>query len=236
MDYHPFKARLNRFLLRHVGGDRRPAFFDVDETYPALGHVTRAYPAIREECAQLLARREKLPRYHEVDPGERAISGADSDRHWYVFMLYILGHKPAANRALCPATSEALARVPNLVQAFFSILDPGKRVPRHEGPYLGYLRYHLGLHIPQDRPPHLIVNSQEYTWKAGQAIMFDDSWPHEVINESREPRVVLIVDVLRPLPLFASLVNRLVMYGLARPTYGRSVARRVARSTFTTTG
>ena len=199
MDYHPFKARLNRFMLRYVGGDRRPAFFEVNDAYPSLGHVTRAYPAIREECAQLLARREKLPRYHEIDPGERAISSVDSDRHWYVFMLYILGHKPEANRALCPATCEALARVPNLVQAFFSILDAGKRVPRHEGPYLGYLRYHLGLHVPQDDPPRLVVNSQEYVWKAGQAIMFDDSWPHEVINESREPRVVLIVDVLRPL-------------------------------------
>ena len=31
MDYHPFKARLNRFMLRHVGGDRRPAFFEVDD-------------------------------------------------------------------------------------------------------------------------------------------------------------------------------------------------------------
>lgn len=236
MDYHPLKARLNRFLLRYVGGDRRPAFFDVNATYPALDHVTRAYPAIREECAQLLARRDQLPRYHEVDPGEQAISAADPDRHWYVFMLYVLGHKPAANRALCPATCAALARVPNLVQGFFSILDPGKRVPRHEGPYLGYLRYHLGLHVPQDNPPRLIVNSQEHVWKAGQAVMFDDSWPHEVINESREPRVVLIVDVLRPLPLVPALVNRLVMHGLARPTYGRSVARRAARSAFITTG
>jgi hypothetical protein len=23
-------------------------------------------------------------------------------------------------------------------------------------------------------------------------VMFDDSWPHEIVNESREPRVVLI--------------------------------------------
>ena len=83
-----------------MGGDRRPAFFDVEETYPALGHVTRAYPAIREECALLLARREQLPRYHEIDPGEQAISGADSDRHWYVFMLYVLGHKDEAGISL----------------------------------------------------------------------------------------------------------------------------------------
>jgi aspartate beta-hydroxylase len=153
MDYHPFKARLNRFLLRHVGGDRRPAFFHVDETYPALGHVTRAYPAIREECGQLLARREELPRYHEIDPGEQAISGAGSDRHWYVFMLYILGHKPAANRTLCPATCEALARVPNLVQAFFSILDPGKRVPAMRAPTSGICAITWGCTSPRTTRP-----------------------------------------------------------------------------------
>ena len=44
MDYHPFKARLNRFMLRYVGGDRRPAFFEVNDAYPSLGHVTPRLP------------------------------------------------------------------------------------------------------------------------------------------------------------------------------------------------
>ena len=85
------------------------------------------------------------------------------------------------------------------------------------------------------KPPKLIVNAQEYVWKAGEATMFDDSWPHEVINESSEPRVVLIVDVLRPLPLVPSLLNKFIIYGLARPTYYRGVLRRVERSAFVTT-
>jgi aspartate beta-hydroxylase len=237
MDYHPFKARLNRFLMRHVGGDQRPTFLDIDETYPALARVTRAYPAIREECERILRRREVLPKYHEIDPGEKGISAeGDLDRHWYVFMLYILGYKPLVNRAACAATCEVLDGIPNLVQAFLSILDPGKRVPRHEGPYLGYLRYHLALRVPEDNPPTLIVNSQKYVWKAGEAVLFDDSWPHEVVNESRDLRVVLIVDVLRPMSLLPSLVNRLVMRCLVRPTYGRSVARRAARSAFLSIG
>jgi hypothetical protein len=44
-----------------------------------------------------------------------------------------------------------------------------------------------------------------------------------VINHSREPRVVLIVDLPRPLPLLPRLVNNLVLWGLTAPTYARTV-------------
>ena len=137
MDYHPLKTRVNRYFARYAGGDRRPVFFKIDEVCPALHQVTRGYPLIRAECERLLDRRVLMPMYHELDLGERAISAVvDPDKKWTVFMLYILGYKPRMNRALCPETCRLLDRVPHLVQAFF-ILEPGKSVPRHEGPYLG---------------------------------------------------------------------------------------------------
>ena len=227
MDYHPFKARVNQFFARYVGGNRRPVIFNIDEVCPALHEITRGYPKIRAECERLLDQRVPMPLYHDLDAGERAISAVlDPDKKWSVFMLYVLGHKPKLNRALCPETCRLLDRVPNLVQAFFSVLEPGKSVPRHEGPYLGYLRYHLGLRVPRENPPRLIVNSHEYVWKEGEAVLFDDSWEHEVVNRSKELRAVLIVDVLRPMPMLPSLVNRFVTRGIMRPTYGRSLARK----------
>ena len=141
-------------------------------------------------------------------------------------MLEITGHKPAQNRAYCPETCRVLERVPNMIQAFFSILDPGKSVPEHEGPYLGYLRYHLGVRVPTQDPPKLVVNAQDYVWKEGEAVLFDDSWPHSVVNHCREARAVLIVDVRRPMPFIADLCNRFVTDVVARHTYGRSVARK----------
>ena len=230
MDYHPFKARVNRYFARYAGGERRSVFFDIDDACPGLHEVTRAYPQIRAECERLLDRRVPMPMYHELDSGECDISAVvDPDRKWTVFMLYILGYMPKMNRALCPDTCRVLDRIPNLVQAFFSILEPEKSVPRHEGPYLGYLRYHLGLRVPHENPPKLIVHSHEYVWKEGEAVMFDDSWDHEVINRSKEPRAVLIVDVLRPMPALPSLVNKFVTARIMRPTYGRTLARKAER-------
>jgi aspartate beta-hydroxylase/beta-hydroxylase len=225
LDYHIFKSIANAFFGIFVGRQTRPTFFDVKQTYPGLDAVTQAYPAIRKEFDRLLAEWNELPQYHDVDPGERAISATTPNR-WNVFLLEIMGHRPAQNRASCPETCRALEQVPNMIQAFFSILDPGKSVPEHEGPYLGYLRYHLGVRVPAADSPKLIVNSQPYQWKDGEAVLFDDSWPHSVVNNAKELRAVLIVDVRRPLPWIADLVNRLLIDVIARHTYGRSVARK----------
>jgi aspartyl/asparaginyl beta-hydroxylase (cupin superfamily) len=225
MDYHIFKSAVNRYFSGYVGGDRRPAFMDVATTYPALGAITAAYPVIRGEFERLLAEWDELPRYHDIDAGEKAISDT-TPKKWSVFMLEILGHRPAVNRACCPETCRVLDRVPGLIQAFFSVLDPGKSVPEHEGPYLGYLRYHLALRVPTRRPPKLVVKGQDYVWKEGEAVLFDDSYPHAVVNDSPETRAVLIVDVRRPLPFFPRQLNRFITNVVARHTYGRKVARK----------
>jgi aspartate beta-hydroxylase/beta-hydroxylase len=227
MDYHPLKARLNRYLASHVGGEQRPTFYEIDRVNPALNELTRNFESIRTEFERLLDDRVPMPAYHELDAGETPISDVVApQRRWNVYMLYILGYRPARNRARCPRTCALLERIPDLVQAFFSVLEPHKPVPRHEGPYLGYLRYHLGLCVPERNPPQLIVNGQPYTWRTGEAVLFDDSWPHEVVNRSDGLRAVLIVDVLRPLPPLPAAVNRFVTQSLMRPLYARAVARK----------
>lgn len=224
LDYHIFKSAVNAYFDRYTGGAARPTFFDIRATCPELDAITAAYPTIKAEFDRLPISPEALPQYHEIDPGETKISNTTPKR-WTVFMLEILGHRLEANRALCPETSRLLDRVPNLIQAFISILEPGKSVPEHEGPYRGYLRYHLGLRVPKHNPPKLVVNGQDYVWKEGEAVMFDDSWPHAVINDSSETRAVLIVDIRRPLPAIPDRINRFVTDVAARHTYGRKVAR-----------
>jgi len=208
---------LNRLFRRHVGGARRPPFFDIDATYPSLRLLDRNYPIIREELLAVLQDQERIPRYHEISKAETYISGTvDPAKSWRVFMLAHVSGGIPTNQARCPRTSALLDQIPGLLQAFFSILDPGKSIPAHDGPYLGYLRYHLALLVPSVDPPSMRVKDQVHTWREGHSILFDDSWNHQVYNTSPERRVVLIVDVVRPMAWPLHAINWLVTRVLAR--------------------
>ena len=225
MDYFRFLAHINRMLFRRIGGDSRPTFFDIDETYPSLNAVTSRYALIRTEFEDVIARTSDLPTYHDIDPAEAPISNT-TPKKWNVFLLHLLGRQVAAGEKLCPGTCRIVSGIPGVVQAFFSILEPGKKVPLHNGPYFGYLRYHLGLQVPNVNPPFLRINNQRYRWREGEAVLFDDSWPHEVVNTSNESRAVLIIDVMRPMPVVGSVLNKLAVF-VARRTYARDVIGRL---------
>jgi aspartyl/asparaginyl beta-hydroxylase (cupin superfamily) len=208
---------LNRRFGRSAGGDQRLAFYDIDRTYPSLRILDQAYPVIREEMEAVLGHKDRIPRYHDLDHAERYIAGSgDPSRSWRVFMLWSMAGTPRANQARCPRTTALLRKIPHLYQAFFSILDPGKSIPAHNGTYLGYLRYHLGLRVPAKDPPRMRVKDQWHTWEAGRSILFDDSWNHEVVNRSDDIRVVFIVDVLRPMPLGLHAANWVITRLLMR--------------------
>ncbi len=196
-----FSRAANPVYSLFTGGAKRPAFFDIDTTIPALRNIDQAYPEIREELDALLLQQDSMPRYHDIDTNLINSSGrCHRDVRWNVFMLYCYGSLPEENRALCPRTCAALAQIPYLNQAFFSILDPGKSIPAHTGPTQAYLRYHLGLRVPEKNPPSIRVRDEHYTWKEGESVLFDDSLDHQIYNQAESLRAVLIVDVMRPFP------------------------------------
>jgi aspartate beta-hydroxylase/beta-hydroxylase len=225
----PPALALNAFFDLYTGGPARSVFFDVDQVYPSLRALDRAFPEIRAEAMELLAETASIPEYSELDRVQTRIAGRPGGKEkWRVFLLEAMGEKVEGNRARCPSTAQALSRVPGVFQAFFSLLEPGKSVPAHEGPYRGYLRYHLGLVVPKESPPEFELAGSRYVWKEGESILFDDSWMHAVHNSSREARVVLIVDVFRPMPKLPAAVNRSVS-ALIRVAYGKPMARKARR-------
>jgi len=213
----------NRLLGWIVKGNQRPVVFDIEKTCPQLLELDQNFDAIRSELVPLLRQRDEMPCYHHIDPNQNYISGSTSGR-WNVFMLFCMGQKFEKNRAKCPKTCEILDRIPNLFQCFVSILEPRKSVPAHGGPYLGYLRYHLGVKVPETNPPCIRIKDKKHVWQEGVSILFDDSWDHEVCNESEGDRVVLIVDILRPMPWYGRFLNRAFTQ-----LYGKRYAKQVAR-------
>jgi aspartyl/asparaginyl beta-hydroxylase (cupin superfamily) len=179
INYDYLLVPLNKFFDLHIGGSRRPVFFDIASTRPELLELDRNYSAIREELLSILPEKQAIPRYHELDQMQYEISARVApDKDWKVYPLNIMGVKPEAFCARCPRTTALLGGIPGLFEAFFSILEGGKTIPPHEGPYRGYLRYHLGLVVPEKNPPSIRLKDQVYTWKEGESVLFDDSWEH----------------------------------------------------------
>jgi aspartyl/asparaginyl beta-hydroxylase (cupin superfamily) len=231
MNYETLLIPLNRFYDWHIGGARRPIFFDIAQTRPELLELDRNFQVIRAELMEILPEKRAIPRYHELDQMQYNISArVDPDKDWKIYPLNIMGVKPAAFCARCPKTMALLEGIPGLFEAFFSILEGGKSIPAHEGPYRGYLRYHLGLLVPEKNPPSIRLKDQVYTWKEGESVLFDDSWEHEVYNQCAGDRVVLIVDIRRPMPQPFDAVNRLAQ-SVMKPIYGRSILKRLAAMT-----
>jgi aspartyl/asparaginyl beta-hydroxylase (cupin superfamily) len=228
INYESLLIPLNKFYDLYTGGSHRPVFFDVAKTRPELLEFDRNYSVIREELLGILPDKGTIPRYHELDAMQYNISARVApEKDWKVYPLDIMGVRPPAFCARCPRTTALLDGIPGLFEAFFSILEGGKSIPAHEGPYRGYLRYHLGLLVPEKDPPSIRLKDQIYTWKEGESVLFDDSWEHEVYNQSDGDRVVLIVDVRRPMPQPFDGVNRLAQ-AIMKPVYGGHILRRIA--------
>jgi aspartate beta-hydroxylase len=119
---------------------------------------------------------------------------------WSVLFLFERGKKFEEACALSPTLTSILEerRVvkSSAGSVYFSCLDPATRVDKHRGPTNMRLRCHLGIEIPEKCG--LKVGGLRGGWQAQKCVVFDDSFVHEVWNESDQRRVVLIIDVWHP--------------------------------------
>lgn len=200
-----------------------PGPFFPRTAFPWTGELERSWKAIRQELDQVLAYRDDLPNFQDISVEQRGLS---TDDQWKTFFFYGYGNRRARNCARCPRTAELLDAIPGLTTAFFSVLGPHKRLRPHRGPYKGVLRYHLGLKIPH--PPDacgIKVGGQIAHWREGESLIFDDSYQHEAWNDTEEDRVVLFLDVQRPLPAPYSWLNRALIQGIARTPFVTNALR-----------
>lgn len=224
-------AILNGFYDLFIDGKNRPVFFDINKTYPELLILDQHFRTIKYELSELMQKNITIPRYHDIDKFQTSISAkVNSERNWRTFMINLMGDFTEDAQNLVPKTCNLLEKIPNLFQAFFSILDPQKSIPAHKGTYRGYIRYHLGLKVPQIDTPKIRVKDKVYTWKEKDSILFDDSWEHEVINCCPKERIVLIVDVLRPMPTIPHKLNAFISEYLVKKYYAKQVFSKLLHS------
>jgi beta-hydroxylase len=168
-----------------------------NEHFDFLDGFTENWEAMRDEVVEILKHRDDIPAFQEISPDQYRIS---KGKNWRTFVLFGFGKKMERNAAQAPVTTRVLEQVPNLQTAWFSILAPGYHIPAHTGVTKGILRSHLGLIIPKEREKCRIrVGDEICVWQPGEIFVFDDTFEHEVWNDTDEERVILLFDFDRPM-------------------------------------
>jgi beta-hydroxylase len=195
--------------------------------FPWLKTLEDNWQDVQAEAMMLLQHREALPLFQDISPDQMRISPDDK---WRTFFFYGFGHRSDHNCAICPNTARLLDEAPGIETAFFSILAPGKIVPSHHGITKGLIRAHLGLIVPPEPERcYMDVGEVRCTWEEGRILVFDDSYHHNVANNTDQERVVLLFDFPRPLSFPAGLVRRALFGVFKNISYVQDALRNEAR-------
>lgn len=199
--------RIERVLIRYSMVADKP-IFDANE-FAWTKPLEADWKKVRAELDLILKNQDQLPNFQDISKDQVTIT---QDNRWKTFFLYGYGYKMQSNCDLCPETTRIIESVPGMLTGFFSVLAPGKHIPPHRGPYKGLLRCHLALKVPEPADKVWIqVGDQTANWSEGRCIVFDDTYVHKVENNTDGTRVVLFLDVIRPMRFPGSLLNRLVL-------------------------
>lgn len=184
------------------------SMFFTNDQFPWAYELEANWEVIRRELDQVMEFADVLPNFDDISPRQSRIAG---DNLWKTYFFYAFGFKAKKNCDRCPETTRLLQKIPGLKVAFFSILAPGKHIPAHYGKHKGIIRYHLGLLVPEPKERCRIrVGDQIRYWEEGKSLIFDDTYEHEVWNDTNGYRAILFLDIARPLRFPMSLVNWIV--------------------------
>lgn len=130
-----------------------------------------------------------LRRYEDAAWTDEAVGGSDAVTE--------------TNRKNAPRTAAILDRLPIMGNASFSVLGEGGRIADHCSDFNAKVVCQMGLVIPKSCS--ITVAGDTRGWKPGKCLVFDDTFPHSVINDGPGMRVVLLMEAwhhdLTPLEL-----------------------------------
>jgi tetratricopeptide (TPR) repeat protein len=192
--------RLNRYLALFMNSDNHPRMgfypgltarpWHDPSGFPIVHALEQRYEAI---CREILAL--------ETTEFQSEIEGMSRTGNWDVFLFYERGRKNDENCSRCPVIT-GIIETHNTVRTLAGLMyasktRPGTHIVPHQGPTNMRLRVHLGIKIPNG-DCGLRVGNEIRRWQEGKYLVFDDYFEHESWNYTKEPRIVLILDVWHP--------------------------------------
>lgn len=199
------------------GGPVLPA-----EQHPVVDGFVESWEQLRDEYDELAHARPAEP-LSSVLTGHERLSG---DSGWRVAILRVFNNDVGTYHDRCRVASALLDDRPDVVTAMYSVLDPHTEVGWHPGVMKGVVRCHVPLRVPEG-DVGFQVGRRRTRWVPGQPFLFDDSYLHRAWNRTDEPRSILILDVVRPMPWkWLDRLNRWVVGRLGRTRRFRATAAR----------
>ncbi len=178
-------------------------FYD-RSAFPWLDAVEAATDDIRGELIDVLKDEAAFAPYVEGETGRPSADyqGLLNNPAWGAYYLWKNGSIVPDHAARCPKTLKALEAAPlthaaaRMPSVLFSRLEPGARIPPHNGFINARLIVHLPLIVPGKC--RFRVGNDVREWREGEAWVFDDTIEHEAWNDSGETRVILLFEIWRP--------------------------------------
>ncbi len=212
-DHSTFVAPINCFMYAFSAVPNRPLLDPAD--LPELKPLQDNWQVIRDEALALYRRGEVKASDKYDDLGFNSFFRTG----WKRFYLKWYDEPLPSALALCPRTVALVNGVPSLNGAMFALLPSGAHLVAHRDPYAGSLRCHLGLVTPNDDRCRIYIDGNPYSWRDGEAVVFDETYIHKAMNESDKDRIILFCDVARPMRYsFAAAVNRYISTRVLRET------------------
>jgi len=101
----------------------------------------------------------------------------------------------------CKGFTEKVPQTANLIRnnikhystAGFSRLKAGEVIQPHVGRQGIFLRYHLGIDVPNG-DCGLKCDNKIHRWENGKSFVFDDRLEHSAWNKTNQDRIILLID------------------------------------------
>jgi len=186
---------------------RSCAFWSPEE-FPWCQLIESAFAAIKEELIDLTGELNSWPRvggdHRETGKEDGTVLRSGT---WQEIVLFGRG----GDVSLAPRTCALLEHhIPDAIdlcnkhagEIIFSALGPHTHISPHCAATNIRLTGHLGMIIPvcsnSVRKCQIRVGSEWRSWQEGRFLFFDDSFEHEVVNDTDSVRVVLLIRFWHP--------------------------------------
>ncbi|WED42820.1 aspartyl/asparaginyl beta-hydroxylase domain-containing protein [Legionella cardiaca] len=175
--------------------------------FPSHNMLAANFSLIQQEVHALLKQKFKLKDFGEIEKYSRKLA----KEGWKSFFIKCYRDILPAAEIQLPKTAALIKQCPEINLAMLSIFEPGATIKPHYGPSKLCYRYHLCLFCCATHNAFINVDGQNYFWREGEAILFDDTYRHFAANPTQQLRVVLFCDIDRKLPFPFNYFNKLVI-------------------------